>query len=126
MALRAIRATGPPPRSTDAQETRSAAGGADGDRQRSWNASLRGGALCLRMGRDDITHCGLHAALFDRNAGERERHFGPCERTQDRQIIGIAEMANAEILAAERPEAGAVGNVEVIEGEIAHLVGIMA
>jgi hypothetical protein len=50
-------------------------------------------------------------------AGLYQRHVGPGERTQSGEIIGVAEMADAEILAAERAEARAVGNVEVIERE---------
>src|SRR5260370_30719585 len=108
-----------------ARRARSRGGGRDARGPRS-ELSLRGGALRLSMGRHDIIHCGLHAALSDRNASDRERHLGPGEGSQDREIIGIAEMADAEILAAETPEARALRNVEVLEREIAHLVGIMA
>ena len=40
--------------------------------------------------------------------GLHKRHLGPGERTQDGEIIGVAEMAGAEILTAERAEARAV------------------
>src|SRR5438132_14315461 len=78
--------------------------------------SLRGSARG-RDGGDDVVHRGLHAALLVRHAGERERHLGAGERAHHHQLVGVAEMTDAEHLAGERSEARAVGDVEVLERE---------
>src|SRR5229473_3412444 len=54
----------------------------------------------------EILHRGLHALLFHRNRGERKPHFDPGERAHQHQIVEVAEMPDAEHLAAELGEAG--------------------
>src|SRR5205807_6747714 len=77
-------------------------------------ASLGGGARRACRG-FEIIHRRLHAALAVRHAGEREPHLDAGERPHDGQIVGVAEVADAEHLAGELGEAGAERNVEVFE-----------
>ena len=49
---------------------------------------------------DEVLHRGLHAFLLDRHAGELEPHLDAGERAHQREVVEIAEMADAEHLAA--------------------------
>ena len=60
-----------------------------------------------------------------RHAGERQRHLGAGERAHQREVVGVAEMADAEHLAGVLSEAHAVGNVEVLEREVAEGIRIV-
>ena len=46
-----------------------------------------------------VSHRGLHAALFVGHASEIEGHFDAAEGADDGQIIGVAEVSDAEGLA---------------------------
>src|SRR6266540_4247143 len=48
------------------------------------------------------------------------------ERAQDGQIVGVAEMADAEELAGDLGQAGAERDVEMLERHLAELIGVMA
>src|SRR2546430_15941189 len=58
-------------------------------------ASRRLGAL------PQIIHRGVDAALLHRHGGERQSHFNAGERGHQHEIVEVAEMADAEHLAAE-------------------------
>src|SRR6202048_1896180 len=88
-------------------------------------ALLGGGARRACRG-FEITHRRLHAALAVRHAGEREPHLDPGERPHDGEIVGVAEMADAEHLAGELGKAGAERNVEMLERGLAEAVGVLA
>ena len=57
-------------------------------------------APALPCADDEIIHRRLHAALLVRDAGERQRHLGAGERADEHGVVGVAEMADAEILPA--------------------------
>ncbi len=75
---------------------------------------------------DQIVHRRLHAALLVRDAGERERHLGEAERADQRAIVDVAEMADAEDLAGDLAEAGAERDVVLLQRDLAEAVGVMA
>src|ERR1700730_3057269 len=87
--------------------------------------SLGGGARWACRG-FEIIHRRLHAALAVRHAGEREAHLDTGEGADDGQVVGVAEMADAEHLAGELGEAGAERNVEMLERGLAEAVGVLA
>src|SRR5437868_4870220 len=72
-----------------------------------------------------IVHRGVNAALLHRHAGEREPHFNAGQRAHEHEIVEVAEMADAEHLAAELRQPGAKREIECIEDCLAHAVGIM-
>src|SRR3569623_3300752 len=86
-----------------------------------FNSSSRSEVLLRRLlGRAgmraaEIIASGLHAALFERDAGRGQRHLGDAERADQRAVIDVAEMADAEVLAGILAEAGAVGDVEQVQ-----------
>src|ERR1700740_1256534 len=86
--------------------------------------SLGGGARRACRG-FQVIHRRLHAALAVRHAGEREPHFHPGERADDGEVVGVAEVADAEHLAGEFGEAGAERNVEMLKRGLAEAVGIL-
>src|SRR5262245_55892530 len=71
----------------------------------------------------EIIHRRLHAALAVRHAGERESHLDAGERADDGEIVGVAEVADAEHLAGKLGKTGAERNVEMLEGGLAEAVG---
>src|ERR1043166_1048534 len=85
--------------------------------------SLGGGArrACRRF---EIVHRRQHAALAVRHAGERETHLDAGERTDDCQVVGVAEMADAEHLAGDFRQTGAERNDEMLECDLAEAVGV--
>src|SRR5436190_23180675 len=87
---------------------------------------FRRGALRSRMSGGDVVDRRLHATLLVRNAGELQRHLGDAERADQRAVVDVAEMADAEVLAGVGAEARAVGDVECVERERAELVGVVA
>src|SRR5258708_4380566 len=87
---------------------------------------LRGGARGRSRGGNQIIHRGLHPALAMRHAGERERHLHARQRAQDGEIVGVAEMPDAEIFPGELAEAGPERDVEALERELAKNVGVVA
>ena len=58
------------------------------------------GAGWARAARE-VLHRGLHAARAVRDAGEREAHLDAGERAHQRQVVEVAEVADAEHLARE-------------------------
>src|SRR5262249_13646646 len=74
----------------------------------------------------EIIHRRLHAAFAVRDAGKREAHLDPRERADDGEIVGVAEMADAEHLAGKLGEAGAERNIEMLERGLAEAVGVLA
>src|SRR5262245_6492195 len=73
-----------------------------------------------------ILHRGLHAFLLHRHAGEAEAHLHAGERAHQREIVEVAEMADAEHLAAQLGEAGAERHVERLEDDLAQAVRVVA
>src|ERR1043166_3442072 len=88
-------------------------------------ASLGGGARRACRG-FEIIHRRLHPALAVRHAGEREAHFDAGECAHDNEIVGVAEVADAEYLAGELREAAAERNVEMLERGLAEAIGVLA
>ena len=76
------------------------------------------------MRRGEVVHRRLHAALLVRDAGQGQRHLGDAERADQRAVVDVAEVADAEILAAVLAEARAVRDVEMVERQRAELVGV--
>src|SRR4029077_19909428 len=85
---------------------------------------LRRGARGTRGARE-IIHRGLHAALAVRHAGEREAHLDPRERADDREIVGVAQMPDAEHLAGDLREASAKRAVEMLQRGLAECIRIV-
>ena len=65
-----------------------------------------------RLGK--IRHRRLHAALLVRHPGELQPHLHAGQSAEHRQLVGVAEMADAEGLARQLVEAGAQRHVEVL------------
>ena len=78
------------------------------------------------MRRREIVDGSLHAALLERDAGRGQRHLGDAERADQRAVIDVAEVTDAEVLARILAEAGAVGDVEQLQRGRAELVGVVA
>src|SRR5271165_7588587 len=76
----------------------------------SWPALLR---------RHQVIHSGGDAALAVRHTGQFERHFNRGERAEDHRLVQIAEMADAEDMAAQPVEPAAERHVELVEAELA-------
>src|SRR5215471_15850444 len=74
----------------------------------------------------EIIHRRLHATFAVRDAGEREAHLDAGKRAHDGEIVGVAEVADAEHLAGKFREAGAERNVEMLERGLAEAVGVLA
>src|SRR3984893_18130872 len=51
-----------------------------------------------RVHRHNIVHRRLHATCLVRDAGERQPHLGAGQRPDDGEVVGVAEMADAEEL----------------------------
>src|SRR5436190_6448950 len=74
----------------------------------------------------EILHGGLHALLFHRNCSQRKAHFDAGKRAHQHEIVEVAEVADAEHLAAELGEPRAERQIERVEDHLAHAVGILA
>src|SRR5205807_5076751 len=60
------------------------------------------------------------------DAGELQRHLGDAERADQRAVVDVAEMADAEVFAGVLAEARPVGDVERVERQCPELVGVVA
>src|SRR5262245_63579132 len=67
---------------------------------------------------DEIVHCRLHAAFLVRHVRESQGHFGCRQSTQQHCVVDVTEMADAEHLAGEAAEAGAVCDIEWVQCEM--------
>src|SRR3569833_1373623 len=82
-----------------------------------FNSSSRSEVLLRRLlGRAgmraaEIIDSGLHAALFERDAGRGQRHLGDAERADQRAVIDVAEMADADVFVGFLVVVGVVGVV---------------
>src|ERR1043166_4423603 len=85
---------------------------------------LLGSGARRACGRFEIIHRRLHASLAVRHAGEPQAPLDPGQAADDGQIVGIAEMADAEPLAGELRKTGAERNVEVLERGLAEAIGV--
>src|SRR3954465_12206331 len=66
----------------------------------------------------EIIHRSLHAALAAWNARKREAHLDAGKRSDDGEIVRIAEMTDAEHLAGNLGQPGAERHVEVFERDL--------
>src|SRR5262245_48364069 len=95
-----------------------------------WKAGESGQAHARRGGRlrrlgEILERCG-HAGLADGNPGELQAHFHAAQRAGEREVVEVAEMADAKDLALHLAQPGAERHVEALEDDLAHLVGILA
>src|SRR5690242_2926397 len=65
-----------------------------------------------------VLHRRLYTFPFHLHAGELETHLHAGQRAHQREIVEIAEVADAEHLAGELAEAGAERHVERIEDRL--------
>jgi tripartite ATP-independent transporter DctM subunit len=80
------------------------------------------GSCCL----GEISHSGLNAAFRVGDAGKLKAHLHSGKRAEDRQIVRVSEMADAEDLAGEFAQPGPERHVEAFENERAHLIGVVS
>src|SRR6185295_20112892 len=78
------------------------------------------------MGRGDVVERRLHAALLVRDAGKLQRYLGDAERADQRAVVDVAQMADAEVFAGVGAEPRAVGDVERVERQRPELVSVVA
>src|SRR5215472_15761279 len=78
------------------------------------------------LGGDQIVHCRGDAALAVWHTRQFERHLHCRQGSEDHRLVQIAEMADAEDVPLEPVESSTERNVELVEAELAHLVGVIA
>ncbi len=81
------------------------------------------GVSVSRRGRPQARHRGEHAAGPVRHAGRGERHLDPRQGPHQGQVVGLAEMADAEDFVGQLRQAGAEREVEPLERHGAEGVG---
>src|SRR5262249_4515578 len=74
----------------------------------------------------EVIHRRLHPASAVRHSGQLQRHLDGTEGAENHRLVQIAEMADAEHAAAQPVEPAAERDIEFVEGELAHLLGIPA
>ena len=84
-----------------------------------------GGGLSAIGARQNV-HGGVDAARRDGDAGKPQPHLDSAECADERQVVEIAKMTDAEDSGLERPEAIAEAHVEAREDEAAQRVGAVA
>src|SRR6266403_737707 len=70
-------------------------------------------------------HRRRHAAGAMRHAGQRQSHLDAGQRAQERQLVALAEMADAKHFSGELAQAGAERHVVIVEHGFAELVGVV-
>src|SRR5207247_11389115 len=73
-----------------------------------------------------IFHRRANAFPLYRNAGKRQAHFHAGQRAHQGEVVEVAEMPDAEHLAAELAQSGAERHVEGLENDLAHVVRVVA
>src|SRR5713101_1769270 len=100
---------------------------AHGQRREPWSGVIEGARFKLALLRcDQVVHRCSRAAFAVRNAGQFERHFNGRNRAEDHRLVQIAEMADAEDMTAQPVEPAAKRHVELVETELADLIGVVA
>ena len=73
-----------------------------------------------------MLHRGLDAVAVELQPGETQAHLDAGERAHQREIVEVAEVADAEHPALEPAQAGAERHVEALEDDLANRVGVDA
>src|SRR6266851_1386158 len=74
--------------------------------------------------RNEVIHRRLHPALAVRHAGQLQGHFDGSDGAENHRFVQIAEMADAEHATAQPLEPAAERDIELVEGNLAYLVGV--
>ena len=74
----------------------------------------------------EVVHRGLHAAAGQLHAGQLQAHLDAGQRGHQRQVVAVAEVADAEHAALDAAQAGAQRQVEALVDQLAQRVGIDA
>ena len=81
----------------------------------------RGCRMCSK-----VIHRGLHAAAGELDAAELQSHLDAGQRGHQRQVVAVAEVADAEHAALDAAQAGAQRQVEALVDQLAQRVGVDA
>ena len=76
--------------------------------------------------RRKIVHRSQHAGTGQLDAGKLQAHFAARQRGHQRQVIAVAQVADAEHFCLELAQAGAQRAVEALINDLAYGVGVNA
>src|SRR5215813_3081076 len=71
-------------------------------------------------------HRGVDTALAVRDAGNRQTHLHPRQRSEQGEFVAFTEMADPKHLARDLRQARPERHVEVVEHDLSELVGVVS